>query len=83
MWAGRQGSGQLRGLVSTGWALRPGLYGFRQWEFPVLSPITTSFSDPTPMSLHLSASMVPRPAQTCPGLATACAAPLQGDAILL
>lgn len=56
MWADRQGSGQLRGLVSTGWAKRPGLDWFRQWGFPVLSPITTSFSDlstvPASVSLH-------------------------------
>lgn len=64
MWAGRQGSGQLRGLVSTGWTMRPGLYWFRQLECPVLSPVTTSFSDPTnvPTSVSLHGS------EACPDL---------------
>lgn len=64
-----EGAGKHR-LGYEAWSLR-----FRQWEFPVLSPIATSFSDPTPTSLHPSASVVPRPAQTCPGLATAVLCP--------
>lgn len=70
MWVGRPGSGKLRSLVSAGWSRRPGPYWFGGLEFPVLSLITTSPSDPpnvpASVSLHGLKACLSRPSQAQP-----------------
>lgn len=72
-WADRRGSGQLRGLTSTGWAGSHGSFLFSRAQ--------SYLSDPTqdPASISLHGSLRPKPAQTCPGLATGPAGPSGGE----
>lgn len=82
MWAGRQGSIQLRDLTGTGWARRPGPYWFRRREISIPRSQSLPLSLTPPMSLCLSAPVTPprlKPAQTCPGWATAPAGPRAGE----
>lgn len=68
MWAGRQGSIQLRDLTGTGWARRPGPYWFRRREISIPRSQSLPLSLTPPMSLCLSAPVTPPEAEACPDL---------------